>query len=128
MSEESATQSYLVLSRGRWDKERSPEEIQAAIDEFYRWIDAHVEAGRMQVGQRLARPAKLVSKGVITDGPFAEAKEVIGGYWFILARNLDEAASIAAGNPCIAMGLSLEIRPIELEQASAYALTNETPT
>jgi hypothetical protein len=49
---------------------------------------------------------------VITDGPFGESKEVIGGYWFILANSLDEAAQIAKGNPCLHCGLLLEIRPI----------------
>jgi hypothetical protein len=52
---------------------------------------------------------------------------VIGGYWFILAHDLAEAAQIAAGNPCLACGLSYEIRPIETKRASAYNLTNETP-
>lgn len=43
--------------------------------------------------------------GVI-DGPFAEAKEVIGGYWFVVAGSLQEAAAVAAENPCLACGLS----------------------
>lgn len=64
----------------------------------------------------------------MTDGPFAEAKEVVGGYWFILAGSLDEAADIAVGNPCLAFGLACEVRPIDPVRASAFALTNETPT
>ena len=52
---------------------------------------------------------------------------VVGGYWFIVADSLDEAARIAAKNPCIACGLSMEVRPIELERASAYRQSNETP-
>jgi hypothetical protein len=63
----------------------------------------------------------------ITDGPFTEAKEVIGGYWFVVAASLDEAARIAADNPCLACGLTYEIRPIETERASAYRESNETP-
>ena len=57
-------------------------------------------------------------QNVITDGPFGESKEVIGGYWFILANNLDEAAQIATGNPCLNCGLFFEIRPIDLEGAN----------
>lgn len=64
--------------------------------------------------------------GVI-DGPFAEAKEVIGGYWFVVAGSLQEAAAVAAENPCLACGLSYEVRPIELERASDYRESNETP-
>lgn len=81
----------------------------------------------MKAGQRLAREGKIVSKTKVTDGPFAETKEVIGGYWFILAESLDEAAEIAAGNPCLACGLVFEIRPIESVRASAFAVTTETP-
>ena len=124
--EESATE-YLALSRGQWDPSCSREEIQRAIDEFYVWIERMVEDGKMKRGRRLAVPGKLVSKGVVTDGPYSEAKEVIGGYWFIVAKSLDAAAQLAAGNPCQRLGLSYEIRPIDPERASAYNVTSETP-
>lgn len=118
---------YLVISRGRWDASLAPEQIQTAIDAFYHWHAQLVEQGRMKPGQRLAREARLVTKQRIVDGPYTEAKEVIGGYWFIYAGSLDEAATIAAGNPCLAAGLEFEIRPIEERRASAYELSNETP-
>ena len=118
---------YLVISRGQWDEDKSPERIQQAIDDFYDWRDRLVAEGRMKSGQRLARPAKLVSRQGVTDGPFAEAKEIIGGYWFFVAGSLDEAAALAAQNPCLACGLSYEVRPIENERASAYKPSNETP-
>lgn len=118
---------YLVLSRGKWDAHLAPEDIQAAIDRFYAWHARLVQEGKMRGGQRLATECKLVAKQGVTDGPFAEAKEVVGGYWHILAHSLDEAAAIAAQNPCLACGLVYEIRPIENERASAFAVTNETP-
>ena len=118
---------YLVLSRGHWDEDKSAEQIQQAIDAFYVWRDGLVAASRMRGGQRLARQAKMVSRGGVTDGPFAEAKEVIGGYWFFIAASLEEAAALAEQNPCLACGLSFEVRPIEAERASAYKLSNETP-
>lgn len=119
---------YLVISRGQWDPALPPETIQAAIDAFYRWHADQVAAGRMLPGQRLAREARLVTRQRILDGPFAETKEVIGGYWFIRAASLDEAAALAAGNPCLACGLSYEIRPIEARRASAWAPSSETPS
>ena len=119
---------YLVISRGQWDKNLPPETIQAAIDKFYVWHDQLVAAGKMKSGQRLGTAGKLVTKHAIKDGPFAEAKEVIGGYWFMLANSLDEAAALAAQNPCLACGLAFEIRPIESERASAFKVTNETPS
>ena len=127
MNKKTSLSEYLVISRGQWDEDVSREEIQNAIDKFYVWHDRLVDEGKMKAGQRLAREGKLVSKHSVTDGPFAEAKEVIGGYWFILARSLEEAAELAAGNPCLACGLAYEIRPIDSERASAFVLTSETP-
>lgn len=118
---------YLVISRGQWDKDASQEEIQTAIDEFYAWHDRLVDEGRMKTGQRLAREGKIVSRRKVIDGHFSESKEVIGGYWFILAGSLAEAAELAAGNPCLAFGLEYEIRPIDPTRASAFSLASETP-
>ena len=118
---------YLILSRGKWDRDKSPDEIQAAIDGFYAWYDQLVEAGRIRPGRRLATQGKVVSKSRVTDGPFTEAKELIGGYWFVVAHSLDAAAELAAENPCLACGLVYEVRPIESRRASAYEEANETP-
>ena len=127
MTQPTTRSEYLVISRGQWDETASQEEIQRAIDAFYVWHDRLVDAGKMRAGQRLAPERKLVSRDGVTDGPFSEAKEVVGGYWFILASSLDEAAEIAAGNPCLACGLIFEIRPIDVERASAFEVTCETP-
>ena len=127
MSSTPPKSEYLLLSRGQWDRDKSPQEIQAAIDAFYVWYEQLVAQGRFKPGQRLATGGKLVSRSGVTDGPFAEAKELIGGYWFIVATSLQEAAAIAALNPCLACGLNFEIRPIEPERASAFRASNETP-
>lgn len=118
---------FLVLSRGRWDEDLSEEEIQAAIDDFYAWHGRLVDEGKMRVGQRLKRDARRVSRDAVTDGPFSEGKEVIGGYWHVLAASLDEAAAIMTQNPTLACGLEFEIRPIEPERADARVVGNETP-
>ena len=119
MSERPPQAEYLVISRGQWDKTLSGDEIQNAIDRFYTWRDRLVDEGKMKPGQRLTNKGKtIVRQNVITDGPFGESKEVIGGYWFILAANLDEAVQIAEGNPCLDYGLFLEIRPIDPQRAT----------
>jgi len=128
MSEPASRSEYLVLSRGQWDPELSRETIQRAIDDFYVWLDRLVGEGRMRVGQRLGTEGRTVARrSKVTDGPVGEAKEVIGGYWTILAESLDEAAAIASGNPCLQCGLFYEIRPIDTARCSADAVTNETP-
>jgi hypothetical protein len=127
MNKQASPSGYLVISRGQWDKDVSREEIQNAIDQFYIWLGRLVDEGKMKTGQRLATEGKTVSKNVVTDGPFGETKEVIGGYWFIVAGSLEEAAEIAAGNPCLKCGLFYEIRPIDPERATAFTVTTETP-
>jgi hypothetical protein len=128
MNEQVSPSEYLVISRGQWDKDVPREEIQNAIDQFYVWLGRLVDEGKMKTGQRLASTGKTVSKKNVTDGPFGETKEVIGGYWFIVAGSLEEASQIAAGNPCLNCGLFYEIRPIDPERASAFAVTTETPS
>jgi len=126
---ESSPSEYLIISRGQWDADRSREDIQTAIDRFYVWLDRLVDVGKMRTGQRLTRDGKIVSKQhMVTDGPFGEARELIGGYWFVLAGSLEEAAEIAAGSPCLEYGLFYEIRPIDPERGTAFAVTTETPT
>ncbi len=118
---------YLLLSRGKWDPSKTPEEIQKAIDDFYVWHEKLVTEGKFKAGERLATECKVVSSTGVIDGPFTETKEVIGGYWFVCADSLEEAAAIAAESPCLPFGLYYEIRPLELERASAWRASSETP-
>jgi hypothetical protein len=127
MSTIASKHEYLVISRGQWDADASQQDVQNAIDRFYIWYERHLELGTMKRGSRLEPETKLVAKSGITDGPFAESKEIVGGYWFIVASSLDAAARIAAENPCLAYGLKLEIRPLTGDRALATDITNETP-
>ena len=119
MTEQPSLSEYLAISRGRWDQTCSPDEIQNVIDQFYLWLERLVSEGKMKRGQRLSNEGRTVARqNAITDGPFGESKEVIGGYWFIVAHDLDEAAEIAQGNPCLDCGLVLEVRPIDPQRAT----------
>jgi hypothetical protein len=126
MAKQTKVSEYLVLSRGRWDKGASKQDIESAIHRFYDWLGRNIDEGKMKMGSRLSVERAVVSReGIRTDGPFSEAKEVVGGYWFIVARNLKEAAELAAQNPCAQYGLQFEIRPLEAARASVYNVTNE---
>ena len=103
------------------------------LEAMHKLADREIKAGRMLDNGGLmplvtgAQVRIADGKLSVVDGPFVEAKEVIGGYWFILAGSLEEAADIAAENPCLACGLFCEIRPIDPERASAFTVTVETP-
>ena len=127
MAHSPTNSQYLVISRGKWDEDAKKEDVQQAIDRFYEWYEKNLESGRMLRGSRLQTDGKVVSKRSVTDGPFTETKELVGGYWFIVASSLDEAAALAAENPCLDFGLTLEIRPLEEAKAEASTTTNETP-
>ena len=123
------TTDFLLLSRGQWDPASDKADIEIAIDQFYQWYEANLETGIFKRGSRLTTDAALVTRESIrTDGPFAEGKEVIGGYWFIVAETLADASAIAAQSPVLLHGIRYEIRPLESERGSAYRITNETPS
>lgn len=121
------TNEYLLISRGQWDEDADKGAVQDTIDRFYAWYEQGLAQGRLKPGSRLANRGKLVSRDAVTDGPFSESKELVGGYWFIVADTLEEAAAIAAENPCLAFGLTVEVRPLESVRSSVEIVTNETP-
>jgi hypothetical protein len=124
-----ASSDFLLLSRGQWDKASAKADIEAAIDQFYSWYEANLTKGCFKPGSRLTMDAALVTRdGIRTDGPFAEGKEVIGGYWIIVAESLAAASALAAESPVLAHGIRYEIRPLESQRGSAYRHTNETLT
>jgi hypothetical protein len=115
MSTQTTTSEYLVICRGaRLDEYLlSPEDMQSAMKRFYAWFERMSDQGKMKSAHQLAPEGKILSgrKGV-TDGPFAESKEEIAGYWFIEAASLEEAVEIAKGDPLLDYGHTVEIRPI----------------
>ena len=98
MSTESQN-GYMLLFRGtHWDKGLSPEQIQNMVTRWYAWFDQLTQEGRCTTGHPLERQGKIVSgrKGrTVADGPFAESKEIGGGYAIIDAKSRDEALAIA---------------------------------
>ena len=110
---------YLLLFRGKeWDEGLSDEELQEVIGRVMGWFDGVSKAGKVKGGQPLARSGKFVSGKngrVVADGPFAESKEVIGGYMMLDVATLEEALAIAKSYPCLQYGISIEVRPLLTE-------------
>lgn len=107
---------FVFLYRGHASEggPMSPEAMQAHMQRWQTWFTKLGEEGKLKDwGAPLQREGKHVaSGGVITDGPFAEGKEVIGGFSIIKAKDLTEAAKIAKGCPCFETGGSVEVRPV----------------
>ena len=119
---------YMLLFRGtHWDKDLSPEEIQNMVGQWYAWFERLTRQGKCKVGHPLEREGKIVSSRTgrtVSDGPFAESKEAIGGYFLLQVDNIDEAVEIAKQCPGLAYGIDVEVRPVA-EQCAARARANE---
>src|SRR5260221_561220 len=88
MTTKASPSEYLVICRGQWDKNASRDQIGKAIDQFYVWLDRLVADGKMKRVQPLTYEGRTVGRrNVITDGPFGESKERIGGDWFFVAKD-----------------------------------------
>lgn len=105
---------YMLILIDREDAydDMSPEDYQAEFEAHGRWIE---ELGDHYVsGEPLEKPAKTI-KGkdkIVTDGPFVESKDLVGGFYIINAATLDEAAELAKGCPVLELGGSIEVREI----------------
>jgi len=110
---------YLLLIYGnenRWDKIDTPER-ENVLGEFGAFTQSIHQSGHLRGGNELDLTSKAVtvrvrdSKSMVTDGPFAETKEQLGGYYLIEAKDLDTALGIAARIPGAKEG-SIEVRPV----------------
>ena len=92
----------------------SPEEMEALQKKWKDWIAGIDEQGKLvNHGTRLTSEGKVLKPGgVITDGPFVEIREVLGGLIVVKADNIDEATTIAHGCPALDRGGSIEIRAL----------------
>jgi hypothetical protein len=117
MTAKTTTSEYLLLFRNTgWHKDLSPEEILQNMARFTAWFEQLSNQGQFKGGGPLAHAGKmLASKRGMTDGPFAESKEAIAGFFIIQADSLEQAVEIAGDCPGLEFGQTVEVRPIAAE-------------
>lgn len=109
-----AKSQFLLLFRHPKDgPDPSPEEMQQIFGKWMEWMKGMKTRGQFVGADRLEDTGKTLQGTSITDGPFAEAKEIVGGYVIVEADNLAQAAEIGRGCPGLAGGTIVEVRPIE---------------
>jgi hypothetical protein len=116
---------FMLLIRNESDAKArfSPEDEKQFVNACMVYIDALTKNGHLKAAQPLIREGRMISgtPAAFKDGPYNESKEVIVGYYHILAKDIDEAIEIAKGNPEFSFTRSarIEVRPIKTREESA---------
>jgi hypothetical protein len=110
---------YMLLYRtDEWYNRLSYEELQKLIGQNQAWFERLTAKGKAKPGRALERTGVIVSGKsgrIVTDGPFAESKEAIGGYLMLDVETIEEAIAIAQSSPGLVYGGSIEVRPVAEE-------------
>ncbi len=127
MSTPASKSDYLLLFRGtNWDKELSPEQLQKVVSDWAAWFERLTQEGKCKGGHPLLNEGKVVSGRAgrnVADGPFAESKEAVGGYFYLQVADENEAIAIARQCPGLQYGAVVEVRPVaEMCTARARSL------
>ncbi|MEO5572519.1 MAG: YciI family protein [Bacteroidia bacterium] len=123
---------YMMIFRNEKNEgteKPSAEQMQMVMKQWQNWIGGIAEKGNYSGTNRLLSEGKTIRPGkAITDGPYVEAKEVVGGYLVVKANSLDEAVEMAKSCPGLQYGGNVEIRsvmPIEYNPASENFLNEK---
>ena len=109
---------YMFIFRGGAPEipDLSPTEMEAHLRKWYAWAGELAKAGRHTGGQPLEGMGKTIRgrNRTVTDGPYAESKDLVTGSLVIEARSLEEATELAMDCPVFEFGGSVEVRPVVL--------------
>jgi len=123
--------SYILIFRGNdWHKGLSPEQMQNISDQWMAWFKSLIAEGKAIAGNPLEPTGKIISgrNGHVVDGPFAESKEAVGGYFLLTVAGMDEAVAIAQKCPGLPYGAKIEVRPVAGECPIAMEARAESPS
>jgi len=91
----------------------SPEEMQGQMQKWFDWVDKLQKENQYGGGHALHPTGKVLSgNNVVTDGPFAESKELVGGYFIVKAKDIDEAIAISKDFPDFEYGGKVQVREV----------------
>lgn len=108
-------EKFMLIFQGGMDpSSATPEVAQKQMGKWMAWIDRLNKEGRYVAGEPLAPGGKLVSgkNRTVSDGPYTEGKEVVGGFFLINAENFDDAVKISQDCPSFEYGGSVQVRQV----------------
>ena len=116
-TEESNTMSeFTFLYRGS-NPSASPEQMQKTMQKWVAWFKDLTAKGHIKDPGNPLEPTGKVIKGqqkTVHDGPYAEAKDLVGGYTLVEAKDLAQAVELSKGCPILEVGGSVEVRPVRI--------------
>lgn len=113
-----STRPFMLLFRNAGPETHghlTPEQREQLTQQWNNWYDGLAARGKAVQGQPLEMQCRVVSGArgeTVIDGPFAEAKEVVGGYFLLRVADIEEATAIARECPSLPLGVRVEIRPV----------------
>ena len=107
-------EKFMLIFHGGQANGQSPEVMQAQMGKWMAWIEKLNKEGKFVSGEPLLPGGKTVSgtQKTVTDGPYTEGKEVVGGYFIVNANDFDEAVEIAKDCPDYEYGGSVQVRQV----------------
>ncbi|HHG85485.1 MAG TPA: transcription initiation protein [Bacteroidetes bacterium] len=106
---------FMMIFRSDYnpDFKPSPEQMQASIKKWQDWIGGIASQGKFVSTNALHTNGKtLHANGVVTDGPYAEIKEIVGGYLIAKTDTIEDATLLAEGCPVLEQGGTVEVRDV----------------
>lgn len=108
-------EKFMLIFQGGKTDGVSPEQMQSSMGKWMAWIDKLAKNEQYVSGEPLIPGGKLVSGPggkTVTDGPYTEGKEVVGGYFIINAKDMDEAVAISRDCPDFDRGTAVQVRQV----------------
>jgi hypothetical protein len=110
-----AKKNFMFIFHGGYNEGLSPQEAQKNMEQWFAWVEKLQKKGIYKAGEPLEKGGKVLSfrNGKIAiDGPYAETKELVAGYFLLEADSLDEAVEIAKEYPDFPYGGRVEVREV----------------
>jgi hypothetical protein len=106
-------EKFMLIFHGGIKQDASPEDLQSNMGQWMAWVEKLNQDGKYVSGEPLLPGGKLVSdKTTVTDGPYTEGKEVVGGYFIIHAANMEEAVAECQNYPDFNYGGQVQVRQV----------------
>lgn len=111
-------EKFMLIFHGGSDiapEMKSPEAMQKQMEKWFAWVEKLRKEGRYVEGEALEPHGKFVSgpKQLVTDGPFAESKELVGGYFIVNAKDINDAISLTKDYPDFIFNGKVQVRPVQ---------------